>query len=332
MQEAFIKYLKSKIPENTSPTDTIATILDINYDAAYRRITGKTSLSLEEAVLLAKHFKISLNKLYEVGEQNTVLIDTSVQIKDEEGLEEYFKTSLENLLPIARSKSASILYSAKDIPLFYTLKDSYLTRYKIYVWLKLINEGMAKNKTSFDDFTKTIPDSLLQSAYRLGETYNYINITEFWNDNTINGTLQQIMYFFESGLLSRELALLICKDLEEVVDHVEKQTIQQSIIGSKNKSTYNLYKSDLLTMSNTIMVKTEHHKVFFTPFTVLSYFKVEHQGTCNLMDEFFKKQMMNSKLLVNAGEKDRSLFFNKMHQKIGIIKQRINLEKNMSFL
>ena len=332
MQETFIKHLKSKIAENTSLTDTISTILDINYDAAYRRITGKTNLSLEEAVLLGKHFKISLNKLYEVGEQNTVLIDTSVQIRDEKGLEEYFKTSLENLLPVARLKSASILYSAKDIPLFYTLKDSYLTRYKIYVWLKLINESMAENKTSFDDFIKTIPNSLLQSAYSLGETYNYIDITEFWNDNTINGTLQQIMYFFESGLLSRELALLICNDLEDVVNHVEKQTIQQSIIGSKNKSTYNLYKSDLLTMSNTIMVKTSHHKMFFTPFTVLSYFKVEHQETCNLMDEFFKKQMMNSKLLVNAGEKDRSLFFNKMHQKIDIIKQRIHIEKNMSFL
>ncbi len=332
MQENFINYLKSKTLDNTSLTDVIATVLDINYDAAYRRVTSKTSLSLEEGVLLAKHFRISLNKLYEVGEQNTVLIDTSVQIKDEEGLEEYFKTSLENLLPVARLKSASILYSAKDIPLFYTLKDSYLTRYKIYVWLKLINEGMAENKTSFDDFIKTIPKSLLESAYKLGETYNYIDITEFWNDNTINGTLQQIMYFFESGLLSRELALLICNDLEDVVNHVEKQTIQQSIIGSKNKSTYNLYKSDLLTMSNTIMVKTAHHKVFFTPFTVLSYFKVEHQGTCNLMDEFFKKQMMNSKLLVNAGEKDRTLFFNKMHRKINILRERINLEQELSFL
>lgn len=332
MQEIFIRHLKSKIPENASLTDTIATVLDINYDAAYRRVTGKTNLSLKEAVLLGKHFKISLNKLYEVGEQNTVLIDTSVQIKDERGLEDYFKASLQNLLPVARLKSASILYSAKDIPLFYTLKDSYLTRYKIYVWLKLINKDMAENKTSFDDFIKTIPNSLLQSAYNLGETYNYISITEFWNDNTINGTLQQIMYFFESGLLSRELALLICKDLEDVVNHVEKQTIQQSIIDSKNKSTYNLYKSDLLTMSNTIMVKTSHHKVFFTPFTVLSYFKVEHQETCNLMDEFFNKQMMNSKLLVNSGEKDRSLFFNKMHQKIDIIKQRINIEKKLAFL
>ena len=332
MQEQFISYLKKKMPEHDSLTDSVATILDINYDAAYRRVTGKTSLSLDEAVQLAKHYKISLNKLFEVGEQNTILASRSPQLKDEQDLEYYFKASKENLLPIARLKSATITYSAKDIPLFYTLKDSYLTRYKIYVWLKLINKDMAKKKTSFDDFIQTIPNSLLQSAYSLGETYNYINIVEFWNDNTINGTLQQIMYFFESGLLSKEFALRICDDLIAVIDHVEKQTIQQSIIGSKNKSTYNLYKSDLLTMSNTIMVTTSHQKVFFTPFTVLSYFKIEHQDTCDLMEDFFKRQKMNSKLLVNAGEKDRTLFFYKMYEKVDIIKERINIDKKLTFI
>ena len=332
MQDQFIKYLKQQLPEHDTLTDSVATILDINYDAAYRRVTGKTSLSLEEAVLLAKHYKISLNNLYEVGEQNTLLAARSPQLKNQKDLEYYFKASKENLLPIARLKSATITYSAKDIPLFYTLKDSYLTRYKIYVWLKLINNDMAKNKTSFDSFINTIPNSLLQSAYSLGETYNYINIIEFWNDNTINGTLQQIMYFFESGLLSKDLALLICNDLIDVINHVEKQTIQQSIIGSKNQSTYNLYKSDLLTMSNTIMVTTSHKKVFFTPFTVLSYFKIEHQDTCNIMEEFFNKQMMNSKLLVNSGEKDRTLFFNKMLEKVNIIKERINIDKKLTFI
>ena len=33
-----------------------------------------------------------------------------------------------------------------------------------------------------------------------------------------------------------------------------------------------------------------------------------------------------SKLLVNAGEKDRSLFFNRMHQKINRLRQRIILD------
>ena len=74
------------------------------------------------------------------------------------------------------------------------------------------------------------------------------------------------------------------------------------------------------------MVKTPSQKVFFTPFTVISYFKIEHQPTCELMFEFFQKQMSISKLLVNAGEKDRALFFNRMHQKIEKLKARIQID------
>ncbi|MEN3325077.1 hypothetical protein VP395_15170 [Mariniflexile soesokkakense] len=325
MQEQFIKYLKEKTQNNTSFVDEIASVLDIGYDAAYRRINSKTSLTLEEGVKLAKHYKISLNNLFEVGSQNSILTELSPPIHNKEGLELYFKQSLSNVLPLTQLKSASIIYSAKDIPLFHTLKDSFLSRYKIYVWLKDVDTNMTKSKVTFEDFIKTIPDSLLESAYKLGEVYKDINITEIWNNTTINGTIQQVLYYFESGTLSKELALLICTDIEDVIRHVEKQAIQQSIIGSKNKAIYNLYINDIHTMSNTIMVKTPYKKVFFTPFTVISYFKIEHQPTCELMHEFFEKQMSISKLLVNAGEKDRSLFFNRMHQKINRLRNRINL-------
>jgi len=326
MQGEFFQYIKDKMTGNTSFVDEVATVLDIGYDAAYRRINLKTNLSLEEGVRLAKHFKISLNKLYEVGSQQTILAARSPRIITIDNLESYFRESVQNLLPLTKLKSASIVYSAKDIPLFYTLKDTYLTRYKIYVWLKFTNKEMTKNKISFDNFIQTIPNSLLENAFELGTTYNYINIIEFWNDNTINGTIQQIIYYFESQLLSKELALKICDDLEEIVHHVEKQTIQQSIINSKNNASYNLYKSDLLTMSNIIMVKAKHKKAFFVPYTVLEYLKVEHQDTCNIMEDFFERQMSNSKLLVHSGEKDRTLFFNRMHQKINRLRERITID------
>jgi plasmid maintenance system antidote protein VapI len=332
MQGQFIQYLKEKHSNNNSFADEVASALDIGYDAAYRRINQKTNLTLEEGVKLAKHFKVSLNKLYEVGSENTILVEKSPIISNEEKLESYFTQSIENLTPLTKLKSASILYSAKDIPLFYTLKDSVISRYKIYVWLKLTNKEMTKNKISFDKFIETIPHSLLEKAYELGRTYNYINITEFWNDNTINGTIQQIIYFHESQLLSKELALKICDDLEEIIHHVERQTINQSIINSKNNASYNLYKSDLLTMSNIIMVKTSFKKAFFIPYTVLEYLKVEHQETCDTMEDFFKRQMINSKLLAHSGEKDRTLFFNRMHQKINILRERIDIEKKSSFL
>ncbi|MFC4632706.1 hypothetical protein ACFO3O_02240 [Dokdonia ponticola] len=328
MQELFIQHLKKHLPGDQSLITVIGDILNINYDAAYRRVNNKTHLSLEETVILAKHFKISLNKLFEVGSQSTLIAEKSPKIVDVSGLENYFKASLQNLEPLTKLKSASITYSAKDIPLFYTLTDSFLTRYKIYVWLKFLNEDGSMAKTTFEDFIKQIPNSLLESAFALGETYNYISITEFWNDNTINGTLQQILYYFETGLLSKDSAIRICEDLSNIVNHVEQQTIKQTIIHSKNNASYKLYKSDLLTMSNTIMVKTNHQKVFFTPFTVLTYFKIQHQQTCEEMGLFFQKQRLNSKLLVNAGEKDRSMFFNKMHQKIKSIVDRIHIDNN----
>lgn len=331
MQKKIFTTIKSVIGENSSIIDEVASTLDIGYDAAYRRVNLKTNLTLEESVKLAKHFNLSLNKLYEVGSQNTILVEKSPIIVNENHLESYFKRSIENLVPLTKLKSASILYSAKDIPLFYTLKDSFITRYKIYVWLKLTNKEMTKNKVSFDDFIKSIPKSLLEYAFELGKTYNFINITEFWNNNTINGTLQQITYFYESQLLSKHLALKICDDLEEIIHHVEKQTIQQSIINSKNNASYNLYKSDLLTMSNIIMVKTTHKKAFFVPYTVLEYLKIEHQNTCDIMDDFFERQMTNSKLLVHSGEKDRTLFFNKMHQKINKLREKITIDESYGF-
>lgn len=331
MQKKFIQYLKEKLPENASFVDEVASVLDIGYDAAYRRVNLKTNLSLEESVKLAKHFKISLNKLFEVGSQQTILTERSPQIIDTSHLEQYFTKSIENLTPLTKLKSASLIYSAKDIPLFYTLKDSYLTRYKIFVWLKIANQEMTKNKISFDDFIETIPDSLLKKAFQLSDTYNFISITEFWNDNTINGTIQQILYFYESQLLSKNLALKLCDDLEEIIHHVEKQTIQQSIINSKNNAAYKLYKSDLLTMSNILLVKTSFKKVFFVPYTVLEYLKVEHQDTCNIMEDFFQKQMTNSKLLVHSGEKDRTLFFNKMLHKINKLRSHIIIDENHGF-
>ena len=325
MQEQFIDFLKAKTSNTTSFVEELASVLDIGYDAAYRRVNLKTSLSLDESVLLAKHYKISLNNLFEVGSQSSILTEVSPELHNSDNLEDYFETSLNNVYPLTKVKNASIIYSAKDIPLFHTLKDSILSRYKIYVWLKDVDLNFTKDKISFDDYIQQIPESLLEKAFALGEIYKNINITEIWNDSTINGTLQQILYYFESGLLSQQLALKICDDLHDVIIEVEDQAIHQCLSGSQNKAVYHLYINEIHTMSNTIMVITPQKKVFFTPFTVLSYFKIEHQPTCETMFKFFVKQMRASKLLINAGEKDRTLFFSRMHQKLSKLRSLIDL-------
>ena len=332
MQELFIQTLKDKSNNSTSFVDEIADILDIGYDAAYRRINLKTSLSLEEGVKLAKHYNISLNNLFEVGNPNTIVTELSPPINDLKGLETWILESMGHISALKKIKNAQFIYSSKDIPLFHTLTDSLLTRYKMYVWLKDLNVEMAKSKISFDEWVETIPESLLKNAFELGEIYKHTNIIELWSDNTINGTIQQVLYYFEAGLVSKNLALRICDDIHEVINHVEKQTIDQSIGGQNNTNSFMLYKCDLHMLTNTIMVVTPFGKMFFSPFTVLSYFKIQHKETCDMMYEFLQKQMSNSKLLATSGERDRTLFFKKVHQKISIAKERINMDDKMTFL
>lgn len=332
MQDLFISHLKARSQDNTSFVDEVASVLDIGYDAAYRRINLKTSLSLEESVKLAKHFKTSLNNLFEVGDPNTILTQLSPRPSNEKGLEQWFKQSLQNVVPLTKIKHSEIIWSGKDISVFRTLTDSHLTRYKMYVWLKDLDVDMAKSKITFDQWVTTIPTSLLQSAFDLSDIYNHINITELWNDNTVNGTLQQVLYYFEAGLVSKDMALLICDDIHGVVNHIEKQTIHQSINELQNEKFFRLYKCDLHTLTNTAMIVTPFQKVFFSPFTVLSYFKIDHKDTCDMMHEFLQKQMSISKLLATSGERDRTIFFKTIHQKITITKERINMDDKMTFL
>jgi len=80
------------------------------------------------------------------------------------------------------------------------------------------------------------------------------------------------------------------------------------------------------------MVKTTHKKIFFVPFMSLTYFKIEHQPTCDLFYRHIQKLMINSKLLVDAGERDRTLFFSQMLNKLNIVRGKIKIGMEFSFI
>jgi len=332
MQSDFLDIIHKQSTSSLSFVDEIADILNISYDAAYRRIHGKTNLTFDEGIILAKHFNVSLNQMYAVGNSNSILTEITKNPSDKEELELWFEQTINNATPLTKIKNAEIIWSGKDIAIFRSLTDSYLMRYKMYVWLKDLNVEMAKSKITFDDWMALIPDSLLKKAIELGNVYKNISISELWNEYTLNGTLQQILYYFEAGLLSKDIALKIFNDIHILIDNIEKETIQESISDHKSKNFFRIYLNPSQGLTNTIMIITPIQKAFFTPFSVLSYFKIEQKDACEMMYKFLLKQMSNSKLLSTSGERDRTLFFKSLHQKIAIAKERINLEDRKAFL
>lgn len=317
-QKQFLREVQHQIPKNTSLIEAVATALDISYDAAHRRTSLKSKFSLEESILLSKYYNISIDKLFETTSDDFVALEKTKLIENEAGLEFYFRQSYLSLESLLKQKDSQILYSAKDIPLFYTINDSILSRFKIYVWLKLLDKDFKPRV--FEAYAPSI--SLLESGKRLGDLYKNLNITEIWDITTVNSTLKQIHFYYQSGQLTNESALRLCNSLTELI-----QTISSKI----KTNLYQLYYNELLLMNNNVLVSTSKQELLYVPFSFLSYFVTGDKLTCEQAKNYFDKQLLHSKLLNSAGEKEQHIFFNKIYYKINALKQLIEATQTLDF-
>ncbi|MDY8138827.1 hypothetical protein [Aquimarina sp. 2201CG5-10] len=320
IQEAFLELIKAQLTQKTSLIEEVATVLDISYDAAHRRVSKKSKLSLDEGISLAKYFGISIDQLFSNEEEHIVAVKKTAPVTDIESLLAYYINSYNSLLPLVNDTSVEMIYSAKDLPIFYTSGDNILTRFKMYAWLKILSPNVPE--LSFSNFNPSL--SLLEAAKKLGNLYNNFNSTEIWDITTINSTLKQIHFYFESHSLTSKDALAICDDLQELIYNISKKIVSQ-------KDTFKFYYNELLLMNNRVLVKSKSLKSLYVPFTILSYYRTSDVKTCNQAEDFLKIQMEGSKLLSTAGEKERNMFFNKMNKKIEALRTLITANSVLEF-
>lgn len=319
-QEQLLEKLKSQLPSKTSLNEAVATALDISYDAAHRRTSLKSKFSLDESIVLAKYYNLSLDRLFENTENHIIAVQKTKPIHNEIELETYFNNTYQSLQPLAHQQESRILYSAKDIPIFYTLDSDLLSRFKMYVWLKLLDvDFYSKNFESFSPKVET-----LKSAKALGQLYKNINTIEIWDVTTVNSTLKQIHFYQQAGHLSNKTALQLCIDLKQLI-----VKISEKVIPANHKFLF--FYNELLLMNNNVFVKTPQQKSLFVPFTIISYFQTSDKLTCTEAEAFLKKQLKSSKLLNTAGEKEKLSFFNKIYAKIDALHQLIEVSQIIDF-
>lgn len=319
-QTQFLNHLKSELPQNTSTIEAVATALDISYDAAHRRVSLKSKFSLDESVALAKYYNLSLDRLFDTTSTEFVTIEKTKNIEGDAELQLYFKDSYNSLLPLLKQQESTILYSAKDIPLFYNLNGDTLSQFKYYVWLKLLNPELA-NK-SFNNFAPST--SLIEAGKKLGSLYNNLNTSEIWDITSVNSTLKQIHFYYQAGQVNTKIALELCDLLKKLIAEISMKLID-------NQNEFKLYYNELHLMNNNVLVSTPNSQLLYVPFTLLSYYKTSDTYTCREAEVFLNKQLQNSKLLNTAGEKERNTFFNKIYTKIDALRQLIEAAQVLDF-
>lgn len=310
-QELLLRQIRRKIGDR-SLNDEIANILNISYDAAHRRTSLKAKFSFEEALELAKYYQISLDQ-FQVSDHQIVARKTSA-VTQTEDLESFFRNNLKVFENLPLSSEMTIYYSAKDIPFFYTLSDTLLSRFKIYVWMNLLNA-----KQVFIPFLEFSPPDFEWNTKELRKIYEEQNVVELWNDMTAASVLQQIVYYHETGLLKREEAGIILKELKELIEYIE----QKIEINPK----FHLYENELMHLSNDIFFHHPQQSLFAIPTNMFGYLLINDDKTCLETHNYFEHQIKNSKSLNTSGNRERKKFFNKIYLQIEDLQQKLRYEK-----
>lgn len=315
-QELLLKEIRKQL--STSLNDEIAFILNISYDAAHRRVSGKSKFSIDETLQLANHFNISLDKLFLKSDK--VIVEKTIEIASLKDLLSYFKKSAEQIENLTKSEKSTLYYSAKDIPLFYFMDGTIISKFKAYVWLTLLNSDQIN--VSFENFV--IDESFMEHTQKLKKIYENAIVKEVWNDTTINSSLQQILYFYESGLLSFKSATALYLDLKRILNLIKDKS-------NNVNSNFSIYYNELILLNNNMLIENKNKLTMFIPYTLLGYFITDNKESCSNVHRFFNQQIMNSKSLNQSGIKDQNLFFNRANRKIDYYVEQLNNQVDLLF-
>lgn len=317
-QERFLKQIRKQISKSVSLNDSISGILNISYDAAHRRVSGKSKFSIDETVQLANYYNISLDDLFFRKEK--VIVEKTIEIASLKDMLTYFEQSSIKIEALTQFPEVTLYYSAKDIPLFYFMDGTILSKFKAYVWLSLLNPN--QSKITFDNFV--IDEFFLAHMQKLKKAYEKVTVKEIWNDTTINSSLQQILYFYEAGLVSFTVAIALYKDLKRIVNLIKEKS-------NNPISNYAIYYNELILLNNNLLFKSSKKLTLFVPYTLLGYFITDNKESCQNVHQFFGQQISNSKPLNQSGIKEQNLFFNKAIRKIDYYMEKLNNQVDLMF-
>jgi len=209
----------------------------------------------------------------------------------------------------------------KDIPPFVHFQIPELALFKYFFWMKSIlhYDSMKKVKFSFIDPRY---DQYKDISKKIINLYNKIPMTEIWNIESINTTLRQINFYYESESFENiEDVHLLYQKVEELINHIERQAELgvKFNIGEEPKSNsaeYRLFVNELIMGDNTYVAELDGAKITFLNHSVLYFVATKDEkfnaAIFNNVQNLIGKSTMISKI----GEKERVRFFNNLRKEI----------------
>jgi len=325
IQETLFQQIKGSLPQNISFVHAISELLGISYDSVYRRIRGEKELTLEELKAICEAYNISVDTLFNL-KSNHISFNSLAIGEEGFGLENWLQALLVEIKRIHSCKQSEIIYAAKDIPVFYYFEFPEIAAFKFFFWQQvLIPSGSIENQK----ITLDIPGNLLETGRQLLSHYIRIPVIEIWSEETISSIIRQIEYCYIAGFFTgNEDVFKLCDVLETWLNHVQNQAEHgfQFMLGTPPEgveNNYKLFHNEVLVNDNTILVTMDGMKVSYNTYNIINQLITTSPVFCAQIEKSLRNLMKKSTMISGTCSKERHHFFNVLHEKVRILRCRI---------
>ncbi len=304
LQDYLLASIKKNLPPNCSLVDVLQNLLQISQAGAYRRAKNETNFSLEEVVILCRHFNLSVDAYLDIRTENIMV--QYYRFVDTDSFKHYLETILARLRLIADSPEGKVVSADDDLPILQHFRYPEHTAFKVYYWLVSMLSPAVEKPIFSPTF---IDEELLQLASEIYEVYSQIPTTEIWTPDCANTTLKQIQYCEEMNLFeSQDLKQTIKQQFAYILSHLESKAAMHP--------HYQLYLSEVQIDNNCIWAKsTQGQEVFIRH----QSFNVVHTDAPNFCEDtynFLETIIQKSTLLSGVAEIQRNHFFTTLKEKL----------------
>ena len=298
--------------------DTVSEVLHLSQDAAYRRIRNEKLLNLDEIIILSQTFNLSIDNQISVASKTKVVPFHFPFMGLDFDFTAYLQSVLQNA-KMVRESGGTVYYSAKDIPMFHCFQISELTKFKLFYWLKTMLSRRDFVGVKFADYQPS--EEQLRICDEIQKVYTQVNSVEIWNYETIHGLTSQITYYKTVGFMTAQEANSMLKCVKKLLEHlfVEAEMEHKSLIGKRSiqdSQNFKLFFNEVLAADNSIYAEMGEVKAVFMPHIILNYVTTFDHDYCSYIKAVFQSVMKKSTLISGVNEKDRSLFFNYIFERI----------------
>lgn len=306
-QTDFLQQIALRLPATQKIADALAEVLQIGKSEAYKKIKGKSLLTLPQVQALCNHFNINFAIQGEHNRSSSIVSFAPFHT-GKVGVKEYI-TGLDQFLEdIASAGSKKLSCATDDIPIFHLFGYPELTAFKLHFWqLRVIDK--VPFKFNMNDWGP----SFLKPAAHMHELYKQIPSVEVWTKTSLLNTLEQIKYAAEAGIITdKKLGRIICAQLREALSHVEfdainrKKSLQADVL-------FDWYFYDIIG-TITYLAEMDESFVTYVRFNTFNTIREENGALCTEVKHWLHSLIQDATGFSGQGSVQRNKYLAKAYE------------------